>query len=71
MATADVHHRPAPLLPAGHRWGQGAGSVSPYLREVWSARPNNPVFTPEHFATVVWRVREPGPFPQRLPDAET
>jgi hypothetical protein len=45
--------RPA-LMPAGRRWGCGADSVAPYLRDVWSGRTQNPVFTPGDFASVVW-----------------
>lgn len=53
MATADASaHRP--LMPAGQRWGRGAESVCPYLREAWTQRPRNPVFTPEHVAAIVW-----------------
>ena len=56
MATAHVPGMPPsrPLLPAGQRWGSGAGSVAPYLREAWASRPSNPVFTPEHVASIVW-----------------
>lgn len=52
--TPDTPCAPRPLMPAGTRWGVGAGSVYPYLTEAWSARPNNPVFTPEHVAAIVW-----------------
>ena len=53
----------AALLPAGRRWGCGAESVAPYLRDVWAARTQNPVFTPGHFASMVWPVprRRPAP----------
>lgn len=56
MAHADTPATPPPrpLLPAGRRWGRGAGSVGPYLREAWSQRPRNPVFTPEEVAALVW-----------------
>jgi hypothetical protein len=53
MAPADAPTN-RPLLPAGKRWGNGAGSVCPYLREAWTQRPRNPVFTPEHVAAIVW-----------------
>ncbi|MES2936353.1 MAG: hypothetical protein V4864_01645 [Pseudomonadota bacterium] len=43
-----------PLLPAGRRWGTGVESLTPYLRQAWSARTRNPVFTPNHFAALVW-----------------
>lgn len=55
------------LLPPGRRWGQGAGSVRPYLREALAARPRNPVFTPGHFASVVWP-RHPHPPAQHRPE---
>ncbi|MBA2675843.1 hypothetical protein [Ramlibacter sp.] len=42
------------LLPAGSRWGTGVESLTPYLRHAWSARTRNPVFTPTHFAALVW-----------------
>ncbi|HZY16878.1 MAG TPA: hypothetical protein VFE82_00270 [Ramlibacter sp.] len=43
-----------PLLPAGQRWGRGAASVTPYLRDALAMRPSNPVFTPRQFAELVW-----------------
>jgi len=53
MAPADASTN-RQLLPAGKRWGSGAESVCPYLREAWTQRPRNPVFTPEHVAAIVW-----------------
>lgn len=57
MAATDASRTAAaarPLLPAGQRWGRGAESVCPYLREAWTRRPRNPVFTPEEVAAIVW-----------------
>jgi len=55
MARADASVEPSgPLMPAGRRWGRGAQSVCPYLREALAQRPRNPVFTPEHVAALVW-----------------
>ncbi|WP_298932010.1 hypothetical protein [uncultured Ramlibacter sp.] len=54
MSSTDPRPSPRPLQPAGQRWGRGAASVCPYLREAWAARPRNPVFTPEQVAAVVW-----------------
>lgn len=52
--TTGIPPAARPLLPAGQRWGKGAESVCPYLREAWTQRPRNPVFTPEHVAAIVW-----------------
>lgn len=41
-------------MPAGHRYGQGAHSVTPYLRDAWRSHPNNPVFTAQDIADLVW-----------------
>ncbi len=55
MTASDSTDSQKPaLMPAGRRWGRGADSVAPYLRDVWSARTQNPVFTPGHFASLVW-----------------
>lgn len=54
------------LLPEGRRWGRGARSVAPYLREALAMRPRNPVFTPGQFAAVVWP-RRPHPPSQQEP----
>ena len=64
MATEPV--APHAMLPAGQRWGVGAGSVQPYLREAWSQRPRNPVFTPEHVAALVWPDAPPPTRPETL-----
>jgi hypothetical protein len=42
------------LMPAGHRYGQGAESVRPYLRDAWRSQPNNPVFTAQDIVSLVW-----------------
>jgi hypothetical protein len=54
MAHPERPNPPPALLPAGQRWGSGSGSLAPYLREAWSMRPRNPVFTPDHIASLVW-----------------
>ena len=41
-------------MPAGQRYGQGAHSVTPYLRDAWRSHPNNPVFTAQDIADLVW-----------------
>lgn len=62
MTASDPTRTPPPaLLPPGRRWGCGADSVAPYLRDVWSARTQNPVFTPGDFASLVWPRRRPAP----------
>lgn len=46
--------QPGQLLPAGHRWGTGVDSITPYLRDAWAMQPRNPVFTPRQLAALAW-----------------
>ena len=53
MALPDAPRPPA-QAPAGQRWGLGAASVAPYLRNAWASPVSNAVFTPGDFASFVW-----------------
>lgn len=68
MASRPARDEALPSLqPPGRRWGRGACSIAPYLREALAMRPRNPVFTPGHFASVVWPPRPPHPTSQQEP----
>lgn len=62
MASQHPPQRTPPqqqaLLPAGQRWGTGVASLTPYLRQAWSVRTRNPVFTPHHIASLVWPAKQ-------------